>query len=98
MSATERLVSSMNLLFLEDLLETNAKIVIRLPHTMINASTQKTTNHGCALVLAGEGIVVLLQFIFFLEFVKDPRLLTNDNEPDIAQGFQTAQRGLRHLK
>lgn len=39
---------------------------------MINASTQKTTNHGCALVLAGEGIVVLLQFIFFLEFVKDP--------------------------
>ena len=72
MSATERLVSSMNLLFLEDLLETNAKIVIRLPHTMINASIQKITNHGCALVLAGEGIVVLLQFIFFLEFVKDP--------------------------
>ena len=26
------------------------------------------------------------------------RRLTNDNEPDIAQGFQTAQRGLRHLK
>lgn len=59
MFVMERLVSSMNLFFFEDLFEINVKIVIRLLYIMINVLIQKIMNYGCVFVFVGEGIVVL---------------------------------------